>query len=197
MLANKQSSSAEYRANSRFTYAKDGSVYSNEDCAWIDNVTLPHQSRPVHFQSDTLCAGSLYIVAGDTINTSQSGSYTIVDNTASDSVLLVDYTVYPTYSIVDSLVACDSINWNGHTYYSSTSLDQYTASSSHGCDSVISLHLTVHPSYTTITSWFITRFATPSATPHPPTHTHGTTPPTTSRAPTSNTSPPSKAATVP
>ena len=132
----------------RFTYAKDGSVYSNEDCAWIDNVTLPHQSRPVHFQSDTLCAGSLYIVAGDTINTSQSGSYTIVDNTASDSVLLVDYTVYPTYSIVDSLVACDSINWNGHTYYSSTSLDQYTASSSHGCDSVISLHLTVHPSYT-------------------------------------------------
>ena len=87
-------------------------------------------------------------MAVDTINTSQSGSYTIVDNTASDSVLLVDYTIYPTYSIVDSLVACDSINWNGHTYYSSTSLDQYTASSSHGCDSVISLHLTVHPSYT-------------------------------------------------
>lgn len=132
----------------RFTYAKDGSVYSHSDCAWIDNVTLPHQSQPVHFQSDTLCAGSLYIVAGDTINTSQSGSYTIVDNTASDSVLLVDYTIYPTYSIVDSLVACDSINWNGRTYYSSTSLDPYTASSSHGCDSVISLHLTVHPSYT-------------------------------------------------
>ena len=132
----------------KFTYAKDGSVFSNSDCAWIDHVTLPHQTQPVHFQSDTLCAGSLYIVSGDTINTSQSGSYTIVDNTASDSLLLVDYTVYPTYSIVDSLVACDSINWNGRTYYSSTYLAQYTAPSIHGCDSVISLHLTVHPSYT-------------------------------------------------
>ena len=41
----------------KFTYAKDYSVNSGSDCAWIDNVILPHQSSPVTFRTDELCEG--------------------------------------------------------------------------------------------------------------------------------------------
>ena len=29
-----------------FTYEKDVSIDQNSDCAWIDNITLPHGTQP-------------------------------------------------------------------------------------------------------------------------------------------------------
>jgi hypothetical protein len=131
----------------RFTYAKDGSVYSNEDCAWIDNVTLPHQSSPVVFRTDELCEGNQYVIYGDTINTAEPGTGTHVVTLANDTVLLVDYTIHPTYNTIDSLVACDSLTWHDSTYTASTLNSQFSTLNSYGCDSTVTLHLTIHHSY--------------------------------------------------
>ena len=131
----------------RFTYAKDGSVYSNEDCAWIDNVTLPHQSSPVVFRTDELCEGNQYVIYGDTINTAEPGTGTHVVTLANDTVLLVDYTIHPTYNTIDSLVACDSLTWHDSTYTASTFNSQLSTLNSYGCDSTVTLHLTIHHSY--------------------------------------------------
>ena len=131
----------------RFTYAKDYSVNSHSDCAWIDNITLPHQSRPVTFRTDDLCQGSLYILEGDTMSTADTGMVTYI-NYASDTVLLVDYTVHPVYNTIDSLVACDSLIWHDSTYTASTLNSQFSILNSFGCDSTVHLHLTIHPSYT-------------------------------------------------
>ena len=131
----------------RFTYAKDGSVYSNEDCAWIDNVTLPHQSSPVVFRTDELCEGNQYVIYGDTINTAEPGTGTHAVTLANDTVLLVDYTIHPTYNTIDSLVACDSLTWHDSTFTASTFNFQLSTLNSYGCDSTITLHLTIHHSY--------------------------------------------------
>ena len=132
----------------RFTYAKDVSVSSNSDRAWIDNITLPHQSHPALYRTDDLCAGSQYILSGDTINTAEPGTGTHVGTLANDTVLLVDYTIHPTYNTIDSLVACDSLTWHDSTYTASTLHSQFSILNFYGCDSTVTLHLTIHPSYT-------------------------------------------------
>ena len=134
----------------KFTYAKDYSVSRNSDCAWIDNVTLPHQSSPVVFRTDELCEGNPYIIAGDTINTTETGTHTYIGtsgNSSSDTVLLIDYTIHPTYNTIDSLVACDSLIWHDSTFTASTFNFQLSTLNSYGCDSTVTLHLTIHPSY--------------------------------------------------
>ena len=133
----------------RFTYEKDYSVNRNSDCAWIDNVLLPHQSHPVVFRSDDLCADSQYIISGDTINTAEAGTGTYIATTASDTVLLVDYTIHPVYySTTDTLAACDSLTWHDSTFTASTFNYQLSTINSYGCDSIVRLHLTIYPSYT-------------------------------------------------
>ena len=134
----------------KFTYAKDYSVSRNGDCAWIDNVFLPHQTRPVAFRTDDLCAGSQYVIYGDTINTAETGAHTYIGtsgNYSSDTVLLIDYTIHPTYNTIDSLVACDSLTWHDSTYTASTFNSQLSTLNSYGCDSTVTLHLTIHHSY--------------------------------------------------
>lgn len=133
----------------RFTYAKDYSVSRNYDCAWIDNVTLPHQSSPVLFRTDELCEGNPYIIAGDTISTAEPGEGTYIGTSGSspsDTVLLIDYTIRPTYNTIDSLVACDSLTWHDSTFTESTFNFQLSTLNSFGCDSTVTLHLTIHNS---------------------------------------------------
>ena len=131
----------------RFTYAKDYSVSRGSDCAWIDNVTLPHQSTPAAFRTDELCQGDMYIILDDTINTAEARVGTYLDTTAPDTLLLIDYTIHPTYHTVDSLVACDSLTWHDSTYTASTFNSHFSTLNSYGCDSTVTLHLTIHHSY--------------------------------------------------
>ncbi|MBR5353543.1 MAG: T9SS type A sorting domain-containing protein [Bacteroidales bacterium] len=134
----------------KFTYAKDYSVSRNDDCAWIDNIALPHQSHPVVFRTDDLCVGSQYVISGDTINTAESGTGTYISadgSSPTDTVRLIDYIIHPTYNTIDSLVACDSLTWHDSTYTASTSNSQLSILNSFGCDSTVTLHLTIHPSY--------------------------------------------------
>ena len=128
----------------QFVYAKDYSVSSGSDCAWIDEVRLPHSGSPVGFQTLELCTGDTYLLGGDTVDTQQatSGSRILTDG---DSVTLVDYTVHATTDSTVSAVACDSYSFLDSTYTASDSL-VFTLTDRHGCDSTLTLLLTVHAS---------------------------------------------------
>lgn len=127
-----------------FSYSKDVSVNSNSDCAWIDNITLPHQSHPASFNALDLCQGETYTIAGTTLNTTQPGDTAIV-RTQNGNIVIVDYSVHPTYNEEQTFEVCDSLRWGNNLY--TTSVDTaYTFATLHGCDSSVMLHLTVNHS---------------------------------------------------
>ena len=128
----------------RFTYSKDGSVNSNSDCAWIDNVCMPALRNDVHFASVDLCQGDIRVVSGDTIGLAV-GSFAAVSGDT-----LVEYTVHPAYSGITEMAACDSMVW-GDTVY--TTDFSYTTSSTtvYGCDStgIFNVHIN-HSAHDTV-----------------------------------------------
>jgi hypothetical protein len=59
-----------------------------------------------------------------------------------DSIITIELNVYPTFSIWDTQIACDSYTWiDGNTYTSDNSTATYTYQSMNGCDSIIHLNL--------------------------------------------------------
>lgn len=134
----------------KFTYAKDGSVNRNSDCAWIDNIMLPHTTTNVAFESIDLCSGDSYSIGGNIINTSTPYDSTIIITPitgGSNTIRIVDYSVHPNYNTESDVVACDSLLWVDSIYTMSTDLS-HVFSSIYGCDSVVLNHLTVNHSYT-------------------------------------------------
>ena len=132
----------------RFSYTKDVSVNSGSDCSWIDNIVLPVATTPVVFQTDTACAGSLFVIGNDTIATEAPTTGTHVLNGAS-GVTMVDYVILPSRHIDTAVVACDSLFYGGQRYIA-TSLIEYGSVSQESCDSV-TLHLVVnHSVYDTV-----------------------------------------------
>ena len=130
----------------RFSYTKDGSVNRNSDCAWIDNVTLPSVSRPATFRTDTVCVGETYVLGGETINTTEPGHGVALI----DSSLIVDYTIFPSYTVNQVIRGCDSLRWNDSLYTSNYYYNQ-PMTSVYGCDSTIHIEVIIgHRSYDTI-----------------------------------------------
>jgi len=129
----------------RFAYTKDYSVSSNQDCAWIDNIVLPPVTNPVNFQSDTVCAGSLYMVGSDTVDTGTPGAGTLVVSD-SEPMAIVDYTVLPVHNIDTVVAACDSL-WFGDRIYTESETLSYSEVTPVACDSIV-IHLVVNYSVT-------------------------------------------------
>lgn len=128
----------------QFAYTKDHSVSSGSDCAWIDEVRLPHYGSPVSFRTDEICTGDTYVLGSDSIDTQQPGHGSHVLTSAS-GVTLVDYTVHPTTDTTLQVQACDSYTYRGTDYTQSDNLF-FTLADIHGCDSTITLLLTIHHS---------------------------------------------------
>lgn len=60
--------------------------------------------------------------------------------------------VYDSYELNDPQVACDSLVWNGQTYYESGNYPK-SLQTIHGCDSIVTLQLTINTTkYTTVDS---------------------------------------------
>ncbi|MCR5192528.1 MAG: T9SS type A sorting domain-containing protein [Bacteroidales bacterium] len=133
-----------------FTYAKDGSVNRNSDCAWIDNIILPHSSYNVYFESIDLCTGDSYTIAGNSINTDNPCDSSLVITSPqsgnNSSYHIVDYSVHPSYNIEQNVAACDSMLWVDSVYTQSTDLS-HVFTSVYGCDSIVLNHLTINHSY--------------------------------------------------
>lgn len=127
-----------------FRYKKDVSVSRGSDCAWIDNIKLPHQEQTVAFRNDTLCEGSAYAPFGETINTDTPGNGT-AQGTINGQLTLIDYLVLSPAVSTDSIVACDSYLWNGQEYTADGSYTQAYVNN-YGCYDSITLILTLHHS---------------------------------------------------
>ncbi len=104
------------------SYAID-TVVACDSFTWINGVTYFNDTVGV---KDTLFNGN---------------------STLCDSIITLDLTINPSYSVIDSNVACDSFTWiNGLTYYSSNNVAVDTLQTAAGCDSVVLLHLTINES---------------------------------------------------
>ena len=127
-----------------FRYQKDYSVNSGSDCAWIDNVVLPHNIHPVTFGSDTLCTGDNYVLNGTVINTSTPGTGIYQGTATNGSSMVIDYTIFPSSLIEETVENCGSYFWHDVEYTASGDITD-TLTTSHGCDSTTVLHLTILP----------------------------------------------------
>ncbi len=129
----------------KFSYSKDGSVNSGSDCAWIDNISLPHQVKPASFETINLCIGDSYTIYGTEISTAEPVDSSIVFQPANDSVHIIDYHVHPTYNTEQDLVVCDSITLFDQMYTVSSEIS-HLFESVQGCDSLAFYHLTINHS---------------------------------------------------
>lgn len=114
-----------------FRYKKDYSVSNGSDCAWIDNVVLPHQSHPVMFIHRDTC-----------LDNTPSPQTSVAAN---GDVTIIDYTAHPSYNLSTQISACDSLLWNGNEYTSSVH-QITTLPSAYGCDSIVGIAITINHS---------------------------------------------------
>ena len=114
-----------------FRYAKDGSVSSGSDCAWVDNVILPHHSYPTAFVNEVVCSDD-------------TTGLPAVAMTSDSVVAFYSYTIQPSGVDYDTAEACGNYMWRGNTYDASNTYCD-TVPIVAGCDSIYMLALTVHP----------------------------------------------------
>ena len=135
-----------------FRYSKDYSVSSGSDCAWIDDVTLPHSAHNVTFVHYEACVGEPLTIGGQTIATDEPGSGAVSQTAANGNVTLYEYEIHPSYHVSTDIAACDSYLWNGVEYTSSATFGD-SLQTVFGCDSTVLIHLTVgHTTSDTVTS---------------------------------------------
>lgn len=114
-----------------FRYQKDYSVSNGSDCAWIDNVVLPHKAHAVTFVHIDTCSNDTPAVQS---NVAANGDVTIVE-----------YTTHPAYNVSDEIVACDSYLWEDVEYTSTTVVEE-ALQTVYGCDSIVGLTITINHS---------------------------------------------------
>ena len=130
----------------RFSYQKDRSVSDNSDCAWIDNVVLPSVTVDAVFLTDTFCTGQFFVFNGDTVNTSIPATGTLVANSETDGVTVLDYAVRPPVHVDTVMTVCDSLRC-GELLFTESGHAEFTIVTSYGCDSSVTLDLTVNHSF--------------------------------------------------
>lgn len=166
-----------------FRYAKDYSVSNGSDCAWIDNVSLPHESHATSFVQRETCVGSSPItIAGHSFPATEAGSGSGSIVAANGDVTYYEYEIHPTFNTNDVVTACDSYLLNGVEYTASTTLNE-NLQTVYGCDSTIHINLTVNHSTmgdtTTVTTltetyvWYGTTYNVSGIYQHAFTNTQG------------------------
>lgn len=89
---------------------------------------------------------SLFWIDGNTYTSSNNtATITLTNATGCDSIISLDLTINPSYTVIDTQVACGSYTWiDGNTYNSSNNTATFNIPSVHGCDSIITLNLTLN-----------------------------------------------------
>ena len=114
------------------------------------NITTNNCPYETSSLVEELCDGETYYLNGNPY--SSTGIYvdTIISTGAGcDTIVTVDLTVWPTYSIITNESICDNETYvfNGATYDTTgTYIDSLL--SVNNCDSILTLNLTVNPTYT-------------------------------------------------
>jgi hypothetical protein len=112
----------------------DSIVHLNFILSPLENDTLVMNACESYYWSQT---NQTYLL---------SGYYndTLLSIAGCDSIVVLNLTLIPSDTTIESLVSCDSIIWmDGNTYYSDTNNVFYTLTNINGCDSVLELNLTI------------------------------------------------------
>ncbi|MDX2360761.1 MAG: T9SS-dependent M36 family metallopeptidase [Crocinitomicaceae bacterium] len=111
-------------------------------------VTLFLTINSANSSSETAanCGSYTWPVNGQTYTASGNYSSLLNTSTGCDSTLNLDLTIYPSYSTIDNVSACESYVWpvNGQTYTTSGNYPELLASAN-GCDSTVTLELVINP----------------------------------------------------
>lgn len=132
-----------YTANSSGTYYIR--AYTSNNC-WSNLSTgLPIivLSSLSATQNQVVCDS---YVAPDGLNYTNSGQYqAIISNSAGcDSIITINLTVNNSYSVQNTVLACQSFTWiDGNAYTEDNNTATYLLTSSAGCDSLVTLDLDI------------------------------------------------------
>jgi hypothetical protein len=116
----------------------------------IDNFRLAVICTPSVVSIDTaLCAGTSFVLDGNTYTTNQIVSDTLLAVNGCDSIVNYNLNFLPaiTYSFTDTICAGTTYNWGNQNLIASGSYNQ-TFTSVTNCDSVVTLNLFVRPAIT-------------------------------------------------
>ena len=117
----------------------DRALTTNE----LSNVFDPCQS--VTNATDTQVHCDTYTwVDGETYSSSNNtATFTLINANNCDSVVTLDLTINQSTSSCDTVIACESFDWNGVTYTES-GVYTFNTTYANGCDSIATLNLTIN-----------------------------------------------------
>ncbi|MDC3029964.1 T9SS type A sorting domain-containing protein, partial [Flavobacteriales bacterium] len=101
--------------NSASGYVTDSQVHCDE-FTWIDGITYTESNN--------------------------IATFTLVNDNNCDSIVTLDLTINQSTSSYDTVIVCDSFEWNNTTYFESGNY-VYTSTNVNGCDSLANLDLTI------------------------------------------------------
>ena len=130
-------------------YVSIHSTSTNQYYLFVDDVTIDEYVSKTITQNETSCNptyswsvnGTTY--SSDTNLTVFSPAVNVAD---ADSTFILNLAFTTSYSVIETVTACDSFVWYGNTYTSDNNIATYTAQTSAGCDSIITLNLTINNS---------------------------------------------------
>ena len=129
-------------------YVSIHSTSTNQYYLFVDDVTIDEFISKTIIQSETSCDSYTWSVNGTsyTSDTNLTVFSPAVDVTDADSTFILNLTVNSSTSITETITACDSLSWNGNTYFASDSTATASLLTSSGCDSIVTLNLTINNS---------------------------------------------------
>ena len=134
-----------YSATGRYTVVEQYTTVACDSAIYVLDLTVLTTGN-YDEQSVTICDSEApYLWYGESY--SATGKYTYTEKyvgTDIDSIQhILNLTINPTVYTEETMVACDSYEWNGQTYTQSGDYT-YTTVAANGCDSIVTLHLTIN-----------------------------------------------------
>lgn len=138
----------EYRENTIDTTLFIVNAQYNNGCSGTAEIYMYAFPNFEFFHEDGICDGEEYVFDGRTFTTTNHDIISRHQSVAGcDSVDHMDLTVFDIQYVYDDYEVCDSLVWNGRTFYKSntttSSHDTVHLINQYGCDSVSQLRLTV------------------------------------------------------
>jgi hypothetical protein len=118
------------------TYTNANGCDSTHTLNLTINYTTYGTDTQEHCDTYTWIDGNTYIESNNT------ATFTLINSNNCDSIVTLDLLITQSSSSYDTVVVCDSYDWNGNTYTESGNY-VYTSSNTIGCDSVANLDLSI------------------------------------------------------
>ena len=122
-------------------------------CDSLVTLNLTINTSPTAVDTINACDSLTWIDGITYYSTNNTAIHLIPNAVGCDSIISLNLTINNSTTSIDTIVACDSLNWiDGNTYFSANNTSTHTIPNAVGCDSIITLNLTVNISPTGLDS---------------------------------------------